>query len=355
MKKTLLATAALVFAGGAMAQSSVTLYGAADVSVGATRSPALLNPAYPLKPSPVSSTARGVQMHSMSSMNNSATFFGMRGTEDLGGGLRAGFDIEGDLSLVDGSTNQDNNTFFGRQAKVSLGGKWGSIEMGREYTPSFYSIIAWDLTHEAQYSVLGRTYGFGLGQATNQLSPRTNSAFMYTTPNLDGLTGRIAYVPRDNNANLLGQPSRKLDAGVVYASGPVVLTAAANQAQGNKTNWALGGKYSFGQVAGGQFNLAAGYASTYLQAPLSPTSISSFARRGFSVGGQYITGPYSLTLNVTHDTKNAIYVAVPSMQRKYTNEMLEGKYALSKRTFLYAVFEHFDNNNNYALGLHHNF
>jgi predicted porin len=359
MKKTLVAVAVLACAGSAMAQSSVTLYGVADVSVGATRSPALVNPAYPLG-APVSGTSRGVQMHSSTAMNNGISIFGVRGNEDLGGGMRAGFNFEAALSLTDGSTGQDNGTFWGRQAKVTLGGPWGSVEMGRAFTPSFYSMYAWDLTGQAVYSLVDRAYGFGIGQATNQLSPRASSEFMYATPTFNGVTGRIAYVAKDNNPNLLGQPSRKVDGSVVYASGPVVLSLGANQMQGSKTNWAVGGRYSFGQVGGGQFNVAAGYASTYLQAALplgsnAPTSLTNLARRGFSIAGQYITGPYSLTLNVTRDTRNEIYIAVPSMQRKYTNEMLEGKYALSKRTFLYAVYEHFDSDNNYALGIRHNF
>lgn len=62
MKKTLFALAILACAGSALAQSSVTLYGVADVSVGATRSPALVNPAYPLEGTPLTSTQKGVQM-----------------------------------------------------------------------------------------------------------------------------------------------------------------------------------------------------------------------------------------------------------------------------------------------------
>lgn len=359
MKKTLLAMAILGCAGGALAQSSVTLYGVADVSVGATKSPALVNPGYVLG-APVSNAQKGVQMHSSSAMNNGISIFGVRGIEDLGGGMRAGFNFEAALSLGDGSIGQDNNTFWGRQAKVSLGGLWGSLEMGRAFTPSFYSMYSWDLTGQAVYSLVDRAYGFGIGQATGQLSPRASNEFMYTTPNFHGLTGRLAFVARDNNVTATG-PHRKVDGSLVYASGPVVLSAGANQTQGGKTNWAVGGRYSFGQVGTlGQFNVAAGYASTYLQpslalGPATPFGTSSFARRGVSLAGQYITGPYTLTLNVTRDTRNQIYVAVPAMNKKYTNAMLEGKYAFSKRTFLYAVYEHFDSDNNYAIGLRHNF
>ena len=72
-------------------------------------------------------------------------------------------------------------------------------------------------------------------------------------------------------------------------------------------------------------------------------------RRGFSLGGSANLGAFALTLDLTRDTKNEIG------GKKYTNGVLEGKYALSKRTFLYAAYLRFDDTNNYGIGVRHNF
>jgi len=75
---------------------------------------------------------------------------------------------------------------------------------------------------------------------------------------------------------------------------------------------------------------------------------TSLKRRGFSLGGRANLGAFAVTLDLTRDTKNLA-------GKKYTNGLLEGKYALSKRTFMYAAYLRHDGNNNYGLGVRHNF
>ena len=60
-------------------------------------------------------------------------------------------------------------------------------------------------------------------------------------------------------------------------------------------------------------------------------------------------GAFAVTLDLTRDTKNDI------AGKKYTNGVLEGKYALSKRTFIYAAYLRLDSTNNYGIGVRHNF
>ena len=303
MKKSLIALAVLGFAGAAMAQSSVTLYGVADAGLGKAKS----------------AGETKVNMQSAGTMNNGTSRLGVRGVEDLGGGLKAGFNFETGLSLENGNTSTAGAGFWGRSANMWLGGNWGTFQMGRTLNPSFYGVAAWELTGTANYSVVGNTYGY-VGGARN------SSEFSYKTPDFGGLSAKLGYIMKADNGG-----NAKWDLNVIYANGPIAAGLSANKAKGQKVGYALGGKYNFGNFA-----VAASYSDNHK------------VRRGFSIGGTANFGAASVTLDLTRDTKNLA-------GKKYTNGLLEGKYALSKRTFMYAAYLRLDGNNNYGLGVRHNF
>ncbi|HMT82488.1 MAG TPA: porin [Ottowia sp.] len=303
MKKSLIALAVLGFAGAAMAQSSVTLYGVADAGLGKAKS----------------AGDTKVNMQSAGTMNNGTSRLGVRGVEDLGGGLKAGFNFETGLSLENGNTSTAGAGFWGRNANMWLGGSWGTFQMGRTLNPSFYGVAAWELTGTANYSVVGNTYGY-VGGARN------SSEFSYKTPDFGGLSAKLGYIMKADNGG-----NAKWDLNVIYANGPIAAGLSANKTKGQKVGYALGGKYNFGNFA-----VAASYSDNHK------------VRRGFSIGGTANFGAASVTLDLTRDTKNLA-------GKKYTNGLLEGKYALSKRTFMYAAYLRHDGNNNYGLGVRHNF
>jgi predicted porin len=115
MKKTWIALAvAGAFVGAAHAQSSVTLYGIADVNV------QLIDP----KVSGVKSTT------GVNSGHQSGSRWGFRGSEDLGGGLKAVFTLENGFSVDTGTIGQGGR-LFGRQAWVGLEGGFGTVALGR--------------------------------------------------------------------------------------------------------------------------------------------------------------------------------------------------------------------------------
>ena len=308
MKKSLIALAVLGFAGAAMAQSSVTLYGVADAGLGKNKS----------------AGESRVNMHSANTMNNGNSRLGVRGVEDLGGGLKAGFNFETGLSLEDGSTAASGPGFWSRAANMWVGGNWGTFKMGRTLNPSFYGVAAWELTGTANYSVVGNTYGY-VGGARN------SSQFSYKTPNMGGLSAELGYIFKDDNAG-----AAKWDLNVVYANGPIAAGLSANKAKGQKVGYAIGGKYNFGNFA-----LAGSYTTAH--------NAANAKRRGFSLGGTATFGAASLTLDLTRDTKNEW------TGKKYTNGLVEAKYALSKRTFVYGAFLRLDDTNNYGIGVRHNF
>lgn len=375
MKKTLIALAVLGFTGVAMAQSSVTLYGVADAGASHTESygpaadtttnigPAITNGMLngaTINGVNIGTVGTKTKFNGMSSsglMNNGNSRLGVRGVEDMGGGLKAGFNFEDGLSLNDGSTGYSSTTkaFWGRQANVWLGGPWGQFVMGRAYNPSYDTLAAWELTGQANYSVVGNTY-----QYTGE-GPRSSSQFKYVSPDFAGFKAELAYVARDNNLDPTGQPRNNWDLGLTYENGPVAAGISANKMSGNKTNYEIGGKYTFSNVGNGQLSLAASYNRInllgYDTSGAAPVEFGELRRQGFSLGGSYVTGPFTVTLDLTRDTKfDADVFGAPEVRlKKRTNAVLEGKYALSKRTFVYAAYLRLDDTNNYGIGLRHNF
>lgn len=118
MKKTLAIMAVLgSAAGSASAQSNVTLYGVADMGI-----------EYAIhQPNGDHSVVR------LQSSNMSGSHWGLRGTEDLGGGLKALFALEGGVNLDDGRSAQGGR-LFGRQAWGGLQGSYGTLSLGRQTT-----------------------------------------------------------------------------------------------------------------------------------------------------------------------------------------------------------------------------
>jgi predicted porin len=111
--KITVAAALAALAAPSFAQSNVTLYGVADMFY---------------------QYADGANSLSRAQSGGLAgSRFGLRGSEDLGGGLRANFTLEGGVNLDDGTSGQ-GGAMFGRQAHVGLSGSFGSVSLGRQYT-----------------------------------------------------------------------------------------------------------------------------------------------------------------------------------------------------------------------------
>ena len=302
MKKTALALLAISASGLSAAQSTVTLYGVADVALSKT-------------------TGSATQLVSSATQNNGTSRWGMRGTEDLGGGLKAGFNFESQVSLLDGATSA---ALFARAANVTLSGGFGSVKAGRSLTPSWYGTMAWELTQSANYAVVNSQFGYG------GLNSRHNSEVSYTSPNWGGLNVTVGHLFAANNSNVA-----KNDVNLIYRAGPLSAALVYNKLDNKGKNLSLGAAYNFGS-----FKLA-GSVQDATGANLG---------KGFTVGGTLPLGNLSLTLDVARDTRN-----------KDTDTLLEAKYALSKRTSVYGVLLHngagkaAKSVNSTIVGLRHNF
>jgi predicted porin len=134
MKKSLFALAALgAFAGAASAQSSVTLYGAFDVSAGF-----ISNGGVDLSTTNTS-IAKGTSTPSTAGNQIAlvdgaftTSIWGMKGVEDLGGGLKATFEAESDILANNGTTHSSG--LFRRAANAGISGGFGSIYLGLKVT-----------------------------------------------------------------------------------------------------------------------------------------------------------------------------------------------------------------------------
>ena len=317
MKKSLIALAVLGgLSGTVLAEPSyVTLYGIADAGVGRMKIPG----------GGATDSSNKTQFISSSPMNNADSRIGVRGIEDLGGGMSVGFNFESGLNLNDGS-NTTAPAFWARAANMWISGNWGDLRIGRQFTASYVLTSMYELTNTANYSVLANTYNYvGIGV-------RADSAFAYRTPTFNGFTAGIGYV----NKNDIGLSV--VDVAAMYAGGPVVAGFSVNRATGGKTAYQVGGKYSFSNYV---------LAASYTQAVIPGTDL---LRRGFGYGGTANFGAFAVTLDFTTDTRNGW-----ASQKKYTNGVLELKYTLSKRTFVYAAYLRQDGTNNYSLGVNHSF
>ena len=326
MKKSLIALAVLAASGVAMAQSSVTLYGVADMSLAKTNAPL-----------PGDATRTAFQVSGSGFMNNGTSRLGVSGVEDLGGGLKASFNFEHGLNLENGAGNLSGGQMWSRAAWMALEGGFGRFQMGRTLNPSFYGVAAWELTGTANYSAVGTQFNY-TGQG-----PRTNSVFQYTTPNLSGFSATLGYIMKpDNMIGLDPEGNAKYDLNAIYRNGPLVAALSYNKTTDLKGNMALGASYDFGmaKVAGSIQN-------------------NGGPSKGFTIGATVPVGAFALTLDIARENGDGM---------KNTDFLLEAKYALSKRTFAYAAYyKDGDANgalvggynsgakNHLGLGLRHNF
>ncbi|MDR8400473.1 porin [Paraburkholderia sp. USG1] len=197
MKKTTLALLTLpLLASAAHAQSSVTLYGFVDAGLVYVNN---------------QSGHSNVQM--VTGQTNGSRW-GLRGSEDLGGGLKAIFTLENGFDPSNGKLLQ-NGREFGRQAFVGLSSDtWGAVTLGRQYDPmteliggiAATSMWAWLGTHPGDFDDLNSTF-------------RVNNAVKYLSPTFYGLQASGMFAPGGVAGNFAS--SRIYTLGLKYENGPL--------------------------------------------------------------------------------------------------------------------------------------
>jgi predicted porin len=219
MKKSLIALAVLAASGAAMAQSSVTLYGVADVGI-----------AYEDNGS--ATTTR------MDAGNLNTSRWGLKGSEDLGGGLKAIFQLEAGLSLDTGAQS-DPAKLFNRQSWVGVQSGFGTVKLGRQNNPVYATAGTWDSFGDALAGDSSRLFSYNGSRTDNMVS------YNYAS---NGFYGEVQYALGEVAGN--NSASRTVAGFVGYKAGPfdvVLTTQNINDATDTHTTkmTLIGGNYNF--------------------------------------------------------------------------------------------------------------
>jgi predicted porin len=310
MKKTILAIAALAsLAGTAQAQdSNVSIYGIADM--GFVRD--------------IGANAAGATS-SLVSGGQSASRIGFKGKEALGKGYAAFFTLEAGILMDTGASDQ-GGLLFGRQAFVGLQTPYGSVRMGRMYTPMYEARHAYDPFDGGFGGDYGRIFLAG--------GKRANNAVVYNTPGLGGFEVEAQYVLGEQPGD--AARARQMGLSLGYKKGAADFKLVWDAQNNNPTgtaplvttrSTALGGNYKFALVT----------AFAVAQVNKSSAAVALDTRDyllGFSlpVGGpSTVIGTY-----IFHDNRNLADADTRQWALGY-------KYQLSKRTNLYTSYARLDN------------
>jgi predicted porin len=322
LRATALAAGAfLILCASAQAQSSVSLYGLIDLSVGSFQNPG-------------ADAAKAV-----ASGNMSTSFFGLKGSEDLGGGLSAQFAIESFMRNDTGAAGRFNgDPFWARSAYVGLAStSLGTVNLGRNTTSLFVNTLI--------FNAFGDSFGFSpairhyFTSGTTSGDTGWSDSVKYTSPRLGGLTFTAHLAAGETDGGKNGGAS------ALYFGGPLALGLAWQRAHkgagvADTDSWQLGASYDFKVVKlfgqyGSVDNDSSGnsYDITGLGASV-PVGAGSLLAQWGRISPE--TGSSRTTFSVGYD------------------------YFLSKRTDLYAVYmsdkiSGLDTGTNYGVGIRHKF
>ena len=338
MKKTLVALAAFA-AVGAYAQSSVTLWGIVDTGIQSSRQ-------------------GGSSMTRMTSSGLSSSQLGFRGTEDLGGGMYAGFWLEAALLTATGNGNNTsaagavttNGLAFQRRSTVDVGGNWGAIRLGRDYTPTFWNHTVFDpfgtlgsgagsnITGIGQHPVTGaRTnngisylYGVGANQGSTGLAGPGGlyAQVTYALPSADGAGNGVLNSAADTN--------RYQGLRVGYRQGP--LNVAGSYASINGTSAAAAAKWTEWNI-GGSYNFGVATALVKIGQNKNDSNVATGTAdyKWWSLGATVPAGPGYIPVSYNRTSSNA--AGSPAATQLAVGYV----YNLSKRTAVYTAYSRITN------------
>jgi predicted porin len=320
MNKKILAAAALALVSGA-AMADVSLYGIIDASVVSVTNSAGLN----------GGTGGNGTANGLGDGVWLPSLFGIKGSEDLGNGMKANFKLESNLNIVngsagDGSFGLNNGKLFDRWATVGLSGNWGTLDAGEQLDPLFLQSFLNGIrpAHSGSLAVNGQlAYGGAVVGGNNTIANVMSSQMVsYVTPSFNNTTAKLVYQfggSAGNNTNNQGEAIV-----VNYAANGLTLNGGLestnNSNNSNKLKKSLlGVSYTMGDVkVAAQFN---GFKDNQ----------NTVNAQGYEIGASYNFNP-KLTGAVNYAWANdsintAASPKLPSVSLKY---------ALSNRTSVWV-------------------
>ena len=312
MKRTLLAAAlATLGAGTAFAQSSVNVYGRLNTTVERQKS----------------GTADPVWV-----LQNNASRIGFRGTEDMGGGLKAGFVLEHGFNVDTGAQSQ--GAFWARQSEVNVGGGFGTVRLGNFTSEAYFATADYISMHNHDTGTSSDALYAYLGRNINKLA--------YRTPTFGGFNAEAAVSLGEGVAGR----SRTMDLAANYAIGPVQL-GAGYEKDDVRNQFAIRGLYEIGPFVIG----------AYVQRDKGVYAAGN--RTNLRLSGMYTMGASEFHVNVG---RAGDYSGVANS--KASQATLGYNYNVSKRTKLYGFYTKLNDSaanvyggdfSSIAVGVRHNF
>lgn len=295
--------------------------------------------------------------------NNGTTAVIFKGTEDLGGGLKANFLYELDFDPTVGgslSSQPDNkNQLQNGEAFASIQGGFGELKLGAPNNPS--------LGVQAGRTGFSTKVGGGFGGVSGTGRVRDSGSMVYSTPTFSGFTAMLGYTPEtsattlvNSGAAAVAKVTAKTDLALMYANGPIAAAVSSYAQSGvnSQTNAYVSYDLGVAKVTLGMHTENQKVAAAVATAP-------AFAKpRGKSSGTNIaIAAPMgAVTLLANYGTLND--KSASNFDRKIT--AIGANYALSKRTTAYGRFVTETNDNQTGatiakkvqttmVGLRHNF
>jgi len=348
MKKSLLALAVLgAFAGAASAQSSVTVFGVVDLSI---------NYIDNSNNAGAGGANTGDKMWGLASNQLASNRLGFRGVEDLGGGLGAGFWIEMGMNNATGQagggsgglSNSDatSSQLWNRRSTLSLTGKWGELRMGRDYVPSFWQTVFFDVDGANGLGNGLNILDGSLGSGATTFARANNSIAYHLPSGIGGLYGTLMYAFGQSSGAVSGNQYQGGRVG--WAAGPIDVALGWGQTEKGATGVGSNSKFEVWNIGGSwDFKIAKLYA--YYNENKWDTAKQSLWELsvGVPIGAGEFRGTYASSDRQGTDPNTKASIEANDA----TIWSLEYVYNLSKRTAVYTTYGQISNDGKAAFSL----
>jgi len=338
MKKSLVALAVLAASGAAMAQSSVTLYGVVDTWAASVKKENLVVGS-PTATNPQIGQGNSLTQTVLNAGGNNGTRWGLKGAEDLGGGLSAIFQLEAGVNHDVGSAGQ-GGLAFGRHAWAGFQGSFGAVRFGRMPTAfddaQGLSDSGWDGTFAAAQNVF-RTVGnsggvLGAdGAAAVGYTIRSNNTIKFTSNTYSGFAAAVSYALGEDKT-LTTDATSITAINATYANGPLGVQVAYQVEDivntvalpADKKYTRVGANYTFG-------NLVAKFTYGKMN---NVANVDGGDTTEYHIGADYNLSPaVQLTAGYAKSDDNA-----KLGDAKRTAYSIGAKYTLSKTANIYGAY-----------------
>jgi predicted porin len=330
LKRTLIALAVLAASGATLAQSSVTLYGRIDTSVGQIKDTALAAP----------NNKAVTRMFSGNDAGLTSPRWGLRGTEDLGGGLRAGFQLEQRFRSDEGTLV---GVQFNAATLLTLSGGFGELRLGRGTT--MYDDVRGLSVSSSVFDSAFTPTGGGVYGSGGDYASRFDNKITYLSPTMGGFYVGVDYAPDETNGVKADRTALKAG----YRAGPMHFAFGYQDEKTSADYTALSGSYNFGVAS-----VSAGY-------NLRDAKTGGAEDTEFTLGVNVPFGAVAVSAGMAN-SKTEVGSATTL---KSSGFALGATYSLSKRTTAYAGFRSVERENGagvksrdetlYAVGVRHDF